>query len=143
MHENGHKPVDRNLLEEMGYETRDVDPSGLPKGAVGFFAVLAVLAVLAWLFTGSIAPDMVRAPDLAKLERKNMPPKDAPLLQSGRSAVQDMRDLRAAEGRRLTTYGWSDRATGHAHVPIDVAMKKVLERGLPTRPGARAPEGEE
>lgn len=143
MHDQENEPVDRNLLEEMGYETRDVDPSGLPKSSLIFFAALAVLAVLAWLFTGSIAPEMVRAPDLAKLERQTAPPKDAPLLQSGRTASQDMRNLRAAEEARLTTYGWTDRKTGHAHIPIDAAMQKVLERGFPTRPGARAPEGEE
>lgn len=143
MHDHEKKQDDRNLLEEMGYETRDVDPSGMPRGTVVFFAALLVTVAIAWVFTGTIAPDMVRAPDPASLERPVMPPKDAPLLQSGKTASQDMRDLRAQEAARLGSYGWSDRKTGHAHIPIEAAIERVLAKGLPTRPGARLPEDAE
>lgn len=40
--------------------------------------------------------------------------------------------LRAAEEIRLTTYG-KDPLTGAIRIPIDQAMQRVLERGLPAR----------
>ena len=40
-------------------------------------------------------------------------------------------ELRAAEDSDLTSYGWVDRTSGIARIPIDGAMQLLLERGLP------------
>lgn len=45
--------------------------------------------------------------------------------------VTDMQAMRAAEDRVLQSYGWIDRQKGRVQLPIDVAMKVVVERGLP------------
>ena len=43
----------------------------------------------------------------------------------------DLERLRAAEDGQLNSYGWVDRYTSVAHIPIDRAMQLILERGLP------------
>ncbi len=40
-------------------------------------------------------------------------------------------ELRAAENSALNSYGWIDRKTGIARVPIDRAIQLLLQRGLP------------
>jgi hypothetical protein len=53
-------------------------------------------------------------------------------------AVRGERD-RAARLERLGTYGWVDRSTGIAHVPIDVAME-LVSKGVRPSPGPAAQE---
>jgi hypothetical protein len=38
----------------------------------------------------------------------------------------------------LAGYGWEDEGKGIARIPIDEAMKRLAERGLPARPAAPA-----
>jgi hypothetical protein len=40
-------------------------------------------------------------------------------------------ELRAAEESDLNSYGWVERASGIARVPIDRAIQLLLQRGLP------------
>jgi len=40
-------------------------------------------------------------------------------------------ELRAAEDSDLNSYGWVDRTSGIARIPIDGAMQLLLEGGLP------------
>jgi heme O synthase-like polyprenyltransferase len=47
-----------------------------------------------------------------------------------RAAVRppaDVVELRQMEQERLTTYGWVDRAKGEVRIPIDQAMKLMIE----------------
>ena len=46
----------------------------------------------------------------------------------------DLAEMRRAEERYLTTYGWVDRQHGTARVPIDVAKRMLIRRGLPLQP---------
>ena len=41
--------------------------------------------------------------------------------------------MRAAEEKELTTYGWADEEKRAVRIPIDQAMKLLVERGLPAR----------
>jgi hypothetical protein len=43
---------------------------------------------------------------------------------------------RASEASSLSSYGWLDRGAGTVRIPIDRAKTLLIERGLPTRPGA-------
>ena len=47
-----------------------------------------------------------------------------------------LREHRANEASSLSAYGWVDRGAGTVRIPIDRAKALVIERGLPTRPGA-------
>jgi hypothetical protein len=46
-------------------------------------------------------------------------------------APRDLATLRSAEETILRSYGWTDKATGIARIPIDRAVQLALERGLP------------
>lgn len=43
----------------------------------------------------------------------------------------DLARLRETERTELTTYGWVDPSAGVVHIPIDHAMRLLLQRGLP------------
>jgi hypothetical protein len=45
----------------------------------------------------------------------------------------DLEVLRRREERQMNTYGWVDRERGVVSMPIDRAMKLILDRGLPVR----------
>ena len=53
----------------------------------------------------------------------------------------DMRAMRAEEDTLLSTYGWSDKATGAVRIPIDKAMDLLAARGLGAHPTAPAAAG--
>jgi hypothetical protein len=55
-----------------------------------------------------------------------------PRLQS--TAMADRLRFEAGKRRRLESFGWVDRSRGIAHIPIDLAMRLLAERGA--RPGA-------
>ncbi len=47
---------------------------------------------------------------------------------------KDVYLLRQHEAEQLSSYGWVDKSTGVARLPIDRAMELILERGVPVRP---------
>lgn len=38
-----------------------------------------------------------------------------------------LQDLRVREEQKLNSYGWVDQAQGTVHIPIDVAMERMVE----------------
>jgi len=56
---------------------------------------------------------------------------DMPPYQS--TPVTDLSELRANEDKVLHSYGWVDRQKGVVRVPIDVAMRLAVQRGLPVQ----------
>lgn len=50
-----------------------------------------------------------------------------------RSPFADMDERRRRDEEQLTTYGWVDRPGEVVRVPIDVAKRLVVQRGLPSR----------
>lgn len=55
------------------------------------------------------------------------------------NAQEDLRDYLEEQNQTLDSYGWVDQGAGVARIPIDHAMDLVLQRGLPTRAEAGAP----
>jgi hypothetical protein len=47
--------------------------------------------------------------------------------------VNEITVFRRQEEQVLNSYGWIDRAQGRVQIPIDAAMRLVVERGLPVR----------
>jgi hypothetical protein len=47
-----------------------------------------------------------------------------------------MQAYREAAARHLTGYGWIDKDKGIVHIPIDEAMRRIAERGIPDWPKA-------
>ena len=104
---------------------------------LGFGAGLSIVAVfvffLVWvLFTYLSSREAARVPPqypMAATERDRLPPE--PRLQT--NPRQDLSDLRAAEEQILGSYGWVDRNAGVVRIPIEEAMRIVVQKGLPTR----------
>jgi hypothetical protein len=77
----------------------------------------------------------------ASLDRKleqPLPLYPAPRLQSDPAA--DMTDFRNREIERLDSVGWSDRDKRIVHIPIALAMQKLVEEGIPAWPAGAAPK---
>lgn len=44
------------------------------------------------------------------------------------------REVQKESNAELSSYGWVDKSQQKVHIPIEQAMKLIMERGLPTRP---------
>ena len=117
----------------MEHETSDINLRAI----LGFLAGLTVACVfinfLVWLLFTYFSVRESRQPapvfPLAAQKENRLPPE--PRLQV--HPRDDLRDLRAREDEILSTYGWVDQGAGIVRLPIDRAMKAIVERGLPVR----------
>ena len=114
---------------EVGHEKSDLSIVAITIFGIVLTGVLiAALISMAWLFgffeSWQARQDVPPSP-LAAV--RSGPPE--PLLQV--HPVQDLKALRAAEDKILTSYGWVNKEAGIARVPIARAMEIVVERGLP------------
>jgi hypothetical protein len=98
------------------------------------------IAPVAWIFGGTAILLVVSAlvliaayphafPDVGRTLRIAPP---GPRLQT--DAAGDLQRFRSDEEKRLNTYYWTDKQKGTVHIPIDEAMKKAVDTGLPGFP---------
>jgi len=115
---------------ERGHQSSDERNTIVVTIAI-LLVVFMVIAAVVGLFILDAAetPDTVPAMGLPTRDRVNEFP--APRLQN-KTGV-DMQELRKDEHQLLTQYEWIDREAGTARIPIERAMKIVLERGFPVR----------
>ena len=115
------------------HEERDVNIRAILGFGAGLVVTATVIHALVWLlFVYFNAREAAQPPaeyPLAIEQEKRLPPE--PRLQT--NPREDLRELRAGEDELLTTYGWVDRNAGVVRIPIDEAMKLVIQRGLPAR----------
>ena len=118
---------------EVHHEESDVNI----RGVLMFGGALIVAAIVIHLVVGGLfkyfdireARQATPEYPLAAAQENRLPPE--PRLQT--NPRQDLADLRAREDQALTGYTWVDRNAGIVRIPIDEAIKKTLERGLPAR----------
>ncbi|HYU78144.1 MAG TPA: hypothetical protein VEK56_04115 [Vicinamibacterales bacterium] len=118
------------------HEHTDIEPSIAWKFALWLAIAMGISAAIVygtfWWFEGRArtADQAAQVFPLAAGQVKEPPP---PHLQT--QPFKDIYMLRQKEQERLSTYGWVDKNTGVAHIPIDDAMRLLLERGaLASRP---------
>lgn len=121
-----------------GHETEDVSIPGvvLTGGLVAVGTALVILFVYGIFQYLAQHPLTTLPPNpMAETDRQEFPPtpriEEHPAIELG--------DLRTQEERVLSTYGWTDKRNGIAHIPIDRAMDLQLERGFPVRKEAAKP----
>ena len=118
---------------EVHHEHSDVNIHAILGFGAALVVVAAVIHLLIYVLFGYFnSREGVQAPaeyPLSAAQGHREPPE--PRLQT--NPRQDMADLRANEEDQLTSYGWVDKNAGVVRIPIDAAMKLMLERGLPAR----------
>jgi len=126
----------KHLSEAPGaYETRDTNPQSLLRiGGVLMITVLLACLISLWIFRYFKRVQSLGPPATPFAEGRAVPP--LPQLQV--QPAEDLEKFINQGNADLDHYGWVDRSRGIVHIPIDRAMDLLLERGLPTRPGAAA-----
>ena len=118
---------------EVVHEESDVNVGAI----LGFGGALLVIAIIIhvflWWLQGVYTrqteqPQAVVYP-LAAGQQEQRPAE--PRLQE--NPQEDMRRLRARQQAALEQRGWVKQEAGIARIPIEEAMRIVVERGLPTR----------
>jgi len=115
------------------HETSDVNVRGIFGFAIGLLVTTLFFSFLVWvLFQYFQVREATRvAPEypLAATQETRVPPE--PRLQTDPRG--DLQDLHMQEERLLNSYGWVDKNAGAVRIPIEAAMKLVVQRGLPAR----------
>ena len=121
------------------YETKDVTARSVARALV--ILVVATGAVVALLYPMFL---WLRS----RAERADPPPPPMGRMEPGRqpaeprlqtTPVQDLLAERRGDLELLGSYGWVDEQAGVVHIPIDVAMQMVAQRGLPPAAPAGTP----
>lgn len=114
------------------YETSDARV--LAVLMVGLFIVVALvgISVGGWYYyqyyVNRAEQALAPYPQIAAPEQP-LPPE--PRLQV--SPTSDLAEMRERERFMLSTYGWADETSGIIRIPIEEAITRVAERGLPVR----------
>jgi hypothetical protein len=118
---------------EVHHEESDVNIRAIFGFGAALIVVAAVVNLLIFVLFGFFnTREGLSGPTeypLAVAEENRLPPE--PRLQT--NPREEMSELRAKEDQILGTYGWVDKNAGVVRIPIAVAMKLTLERGLPAR----------
>jgi hypothetical protein len=119
------------------HEESDVDIRGVFAFALGLAIATIVVSFLVWVLFKYLASREARrvTPEypLAVQQQNRVPPE--PRLQT--DPRRDLNDFRTQEDAILTSYGWVDKNTGVVRIPIEQAMKAMVQRGLPARQPAK------
>ena len=116
--------------EDATREYTDIEPSIAWKFAIWLSVAMGISVAIVygtfWLFESREA----RAQEAAQVfplavGQERTPP--TPTLQT--QPFKDIYMLRQQENQKLLGYGWVDKGTGVTHIPIDDAMRLLIERG--------------
>lgn len=126
--ETGHSPV--------RYEKQDVNPAVIVRFGLGLTVITVLTAVLlvpvfGWLRGREERHDPA-PPPMGRQAPGRLPPE--PRLQV--SPVQDFEALQRTARDTLESYGWVDEQARVVHIPIEEAMRLLVERSA--RPAAAA-----
>jgi hypothetical protein len=126
-------PSNGNKIE---YERTDADLTAVTRVGLGIAALTVVVALaLVPILKGMIAYQKrsdAPAPPIAGFE----PGRQAPEPRLQEEPFGDWTALKARQESLLGSYGWVDEAGGVTRIPIDQAMRMLVQRGLPARAAA-------
>jgi len=121
---------EKRRSEAAGHELRDVSFRPVMIAAAGLSFVLILVLIGTWALFTTLAAREAResspASPLAAESARELPPR--PRLQA--APIDDLRQLREAEEKVLTTYAWSNAKQGLVRIPIERAMDLLAARGI-------------
>ena len=122
---------------DVVHEESDVNVGAIIRYGIGLLVVGAVIHVFLWWLLGAYERQHERAETqvypLAAGQGDRLPP--FPRFQE--NPQQELQELHAKQKALLQSYGWVNKEAGVARIPIEEAMKMVIQRGLPTREAAK------
>ncbi len=119
---SGRAPIDSEIDVRRAIEV------GLWLGGTTIGALVVGYFIYLGLSKWTAGQDPAASP-LIEATRKVAPP--APNLQP--APEKELAAMRAVERERLTTWGWTDKAAGFAHMPIEAAITRLA---VPEPPAA-------
>jgi hypothetical protein len=126
-------PADPHLNPDLNRETSDVNVASVLGFGAGLIVAAALIHFLVWVlfmyFSTREAQRVAPQYPLAAGQSERLPPE--PRLQT--NPREELRDLQALEDAVLGSYGLVDKDRGVVRIPINEAMKLIVQRGLPTR----------
>ena len=118
---------------DVVHEESDVDVSAILRYGLALLGVALVVHVFLWWLLGVLERQNERKQTqvypMAASEQNRLPP--VPRFQE--NPQQELQELRAKQKAQLEGYGWVNKDAGIARIPIEDAMKIVIQRGLPVR----------
>ena len=123
---------------EVVHEESDVNVGAILRYGVGLVVIAAIVHLFLWWLLGVYQTPATSA---RRRRRIRWPPvsrigfRRSPEFQE--NPQQELQDLRAKQKALLEGYGWVNKEAGMARIPIEEAMKMVVERGLPVREAAK------
>jgi hypothetical protein len=117
--------------ENANREHTDIEPSIAWTFAIWLGIAMLISAAIVygtfWFFEGR-EERANRAAQVFPLAAGQLREPPAPQLQT--QPFKDIFTLRTSEQEKLSGYGWIDKGTGTARIPISEAMRLVVERGM-------------
>jgi hypothetical protein len=130
--------TDQGKPNGIQYEKTDVEVASVTKLGLAIVAVTALTAAalvpLIHVLKSRAERQDPPAPAMAGFGAD----RQAPLPRLQERPFDDWQILRRQQDELLTSYGWVDEGKGVAHIPIEEAMKRLVERGVPARPAPGA-----
>ena len=118
---------------DVVHEESDVNVGAILRYGVGLAVIAVIVHLFLWWLLGIYERQHERAQTqvypMAAGQQDRLPP--SPRFQE--NPQQELQDLRAKQRGLLEGYGWVSKEAGIARIPIEDAMKMVVERGLPAR----------
>lgn len=105
----------------------EVSVPGVVWSTVGLAVVCVIGMLITWGMQGYFAAraDVAQPSPIPEANESRLP--EGPLLQ--RAPEAELEAMRHEMAERLDGYGWVDKATGVAHIPIDEAMDLLVQQG--------------
>jgi hypothetical protein len=116
-----------------GFEVRDINLWAIAKAAIGLaLFITAANLICLWLFQ-SLRASAPNEMNPWKLTANDAALPVEPRLEgiqemSGSGPTANNAALKAAQQKQLEQYGWVDRTAGTVHIPIDAAMRMLVDR---------------
>lgn len=137
LHNSGHGTGETPVHKDVAFEPRDLNPGVIVRYLLYLALVVAVslvICIYVFRFTAKLAAEQERAvPPVRQNVPAAFPPE--PRLQGiyghETDPQQDLRDKIKADTEANKRLGWIDQKNGIAQIPVDDAMKIILEKGLP------------
>jgi hypothetical protein len=111
-----------------GYTDDDIAYGPIIKWTLSLWVVTGIVfAVMIWWFRHSQAAAQAQSPSSSMTAERILPPSSGPLLQA--NPIRDLDEYKTEMAGKLNRYSVLDKDKGVFQIPVDQAIKRILEKG--------------